>query len=91
MTEAVKRLYREAKLIHGDLSEYNIFITPEDEILLIDLSQAVRVEQPVADELLLRDLRNIVRYFRRMGVETPDPEELFAEVAGRRPFEAVKT
>ena len=91
VVEAVKKLYREARLIHGDLSEYNIFITPEDEIILIDLSQAVRVEQPVADELLLRDLRNITRYFRRMGVEVPEPEELFAEVAGRRPFEAAET
>jgi len=86
--DAVKKLYREAKLIHGDLSEYNIFITPEDRIILIDLSQAVRIEQPVADELLLRDLRNITRYFKKMGVETPEPEELFIEIAGRRPFEA---
>ncbi|RLG08948.1 MAG: serine protein kinase RIO [Thaumarchaeota archaeon] len=85
--EAVKKLYRGASLIHGDLSEYNIFITPEDEIILIDLSQAVRVEQPVADELLLRDLRNIARYFGKMGVETPEPEELFAEITGRSPFE----
>ena len=85
--DAVKKLYRGAKLIHGDLSEYNIFITPEDKIILIDLSQAVRIEQPVADELLLRDLKNIVRYFGKMGVEAPDPEELFLEIAGRRPFE----
>lgn len=91
VVEAVKKLYREARLIHGDLSEYNIFITPEDKIILIDLSQAVRVEQPVADELLLRDLRNIARYFRKMGVEVSKPEELFVEVAGRKPFEAVKT
>jgi len=87
VVEAVRKLYRGARLIHGDLSEYNIFITPDDGIVLIDLSQAVRVEQPVADELLLRDLRNIVRYFGRMGVEAPEPEELFVEIAGRRPFE----
>lgn len=85
--EAVKKLYRGARLIHGDLSEYNIFITPENDIVLIDLSQAVRVEQPVADELLLRDLRNLARYFGRMGVEVPEPEALFEEIAGRRPFE----
>ena len=87
VVEAVKKLYRGARLIHGDLSEYNIFITPGDEIVLIDLSQAVRIEQPVADQLLLRDLKNVVRFFGRMGVEVPDPEELFEEVAGRRPFE----
>ncbi|MEM1905898.1 MAG: serine protein kinase RIO [Nitrososphaerota archaeon] len=85
--EAVRRLYERARLIHGDLSEYNIFITPENDIVLIDLSQAVRVEQPVADELLMRDLRNITRYFGKMGVEVPEPEDLFEEIAGRRPLE----
>lgn len=84
---AVKRLYERARLIHGDLSEHNIFITPENDIVLIDLSQAVRVEQPVADELLMRDLRNIARYFGKMGVEVPEPEKLFEEVVGRRPLE----
>ncbi len=81
--EAVKRLYQGAMLVHSDLSEYNIFITPKNDIVLIDLSQAVRVEQPVADELLLRDLRNITRYFGRMGVEAPEPEALFEEITGR--------
>jgi RIO kinase 1 len=85
--EAIRRLYQGAKLVHGDLSEYNIFITPENDIVLIDLSQAVRIEQPVADELLLRDLRNIVRYFGKMGVEVPEPETLFEEITGRKPFE----
>ena len=85
--DAVKKLYRGAKLIHGDLSEYNIFITPDDRIILIDLSQAVRVEQPVADQLLLRDLKNITRFFGKMGVEVSDPELLFEEITGRKPFE----
>jgi len=84
---AVKKLYREAKLIHGDLSEYNIFITPEDKIILIDLSQAVRVEQPIADQLLLRDLKNVARFFGKMGVEVSEPEDLFVEITGRKPFE----
>ncbi|MCS7132936.1 MAG: serine protein kinase RIO [Aigarchaeota archaeon] len=85
--EAVKRLYSNAKLVHGDLSEYNIFITPDDKIVLIDLSQAVRVEQPVADQLLLRDLRNITRFFGKMGVDVPGAEILFEEITGRKPFE----
>lgn len=85
--EAVRKLYRGARIIHGDLSEYNIFITPDDKIILIDLSQAVRVEQPVADQLLLRDLRNITRFFGRMGVDVTEPEALFEEITGRKPFE----
>ena len=86
VVEAVKRLYRDAKLIHGDLSEYNIFILPNNDIVLIDLSQAVRIEQPIADSLLLRDLKNIVRFFKKNGVETLEPDELFAEITGREPL-----
>jgi len=85
--EAVRKLYSGAKLVHGDLSEYNIFILPDNRIVLIDLSQAVHVEQPVAERLLLRDLRNIVRYFRKKGVETREAEELFEEIVGRPPLE----
>jgi len=84
--EAVKKLYRKAKLIHGDLSEYNIFVLPNRDIVLIDLSQAVRIEQPIAEPLLLRDLKNLVRFFRKNGVEVPEPDELFAEITGRKPF-----
>ena len=86
VVEAVKRLYRNAKLIHGDLSEYNIFILPNNDIILIDLSQAVRIEQPIADSLLLRDLKNIVRFFKKNGVETLEPDELFVEITGREPL-----
>ena len=86
VVEAVKRLYRDAKLIHGDLSEYNIFILPNNDIVLIDLSQAVRIEQPIADSLLLRDLKNVVRFFKKNGVETLEPDELFAEITGREPL-----
>lgn len=88
VVESVKKLYHGAKLVHGDLSEYNIFITPDNEIVLIDLSQAVRVEQPVADMLLLRDLRNITKFFGKMGVEVLDPEALFEEITGKKPLEA---
>jgi len=55
-------------------------------VILIDLSQAVRVEQPIADSLLLRDLKNIIRFFRKNGVETPEPEQLFEEITGKEPF-----
>jgi len=84
--DALKKLYRDARLIHGDLSEYNIFVLPNNDVILIDLSQAVRVEQPIADSLLLRDLKNIIRFFRKNGVETPEPEQLFEEITGKEPF-----
>lgn len=80
LLEAVKRLYREAGLIHSDLSEYNVMLTPDP--VLIDLSMGTDIRNPMADELLMRDLTNLVRYFRRTGLETRGPEDLFAEIKG---------
>jgi RIO kinase 1 len=57
----VKLLYQ-ADLVHGDLSEYNILMRGEQPII-IDLSQAVPLNHPMAQELLERDLRNISRFF----------------------------
>jgi RIO kinase 1 len=56
-----KRLF-EARLVHGDLSEYNILLR-KDEVVLIDLSQAVPVDHHLAEELLKRDAKNVARFF----------------------------
>jgi len=87
VVDAVRKLYGGAELVHGDLSEYNIFILPDNRIMLIDLSQAVHIEQPMAERLLIRDLKNVVRFFRKHGVETDEAEALFEEIVGRPPLE----
>jgi len=83
--DAVEKLYHGARLVHGDLSEYNIFLLPENRIAFIDLSQAVHIEQPQADQLLLRDLKNIVRYFKKNNLEVEDYRELFKKITGHTP------
>ncbi len=77
---ATKRLYQEAGLIHSDLSEYNVMLTPNP--VLIDLSMGTDSRNPMADELLMRDLTNLVRYFRRIGLKTQEPADLFADIKG---------
>ena len=57
----VKKLYQ-AGLVHGDLSEYNVLVDG-DEVFLIDISQAVPLDHPLAEELLARDVNNLCRYF----------------------------
>lgn len=75
--EYIKILYRKAKLVHADLSEYNIMIF-KGEPVLIDVSQAVLLDHPLAIEFLKRDIRNIVRYFRdELGLHVPSEEEIF--------------
>jgi len=77
----VKKLYRKAGLVHADLSEYNIMMW-KNRPVLFDVSQAVSKEHPMAAEFLRRDLKNISRYFKRLGVTIESPEELFKKVAG---------
>ncbi|OYT53082.1 hypothetical protein B6U66_00215 [Candidatus Bathyarchaeota archaeon ex4484_135] len=81
LMEYVRKLYQEAELVHGDLSEYNVMIW-EDEPVLFDLSQAVTLDHPMAEFFLERDLRNILRYFSKLGVPVPSLEEALKMVRG---------
>jgi len=75
----VRKLYQKAKLVHGDLSEYNIMLW-RNKPVLFDVSQAVPLEHPMADQLLRRDLENLNRFFGRLGVETLSLEEAYGKV-----------
>jgi len=77
----IKRLYRGAGLIHGDLSEYNIMVW-KGRPVFFDFSQAIPIEHPMADQLLLRDLENINRYFLKLGIEIIDVERAFKVITG---------
>jgi RIO kinase 1 len=89
VVEGMEVQYRKAELIHGDLSEYNVMCGPDLSVYFIDLSQAVLVHHPRADFYLMRDIRNVNRYFASKGVEVLEDEEFFERVAGRRPYELV--
>ena len=53
-----------AHVIHGDLSEYNIILKPDGHILIIDWPQYVKTDQVNAEELLERDLKNVLDFFQ---------------------------
>ena len=61
-------LYRKAELIHTDLSEYNIFYYKRKPVLF-DFGQAVLKTHPQADAFLVRDIGNILNFFRGRGVD----------------------
>lgn len=63
----INSLYVKAKLVHGDMSEYNI-MNYDEKPVLFDLSQAVSVEHPMANEFLKRDLNQVNWFFSRLGV-----------------------
>tara|TARA_Y100000310_G_C20611112_1_gene778056 strand:- start:584 stop:1273 length:690 start_codon:yes stop_codon:yes gene_type:complete len=70
----MKKLYK-ARLVHTDLSEYNI-LNWNDEPVLIDFSQAVDFRFPQVEFYLERDVRNVVRFFNRLGMDLVYEEEL---------------
>ena len=76
LLEAVKRLYRKAELVHGDLSEYNIMYYREKPVIF-DLSQAVLLSHPLADQLLRRDIRNLNRFFAKLNVKVKPEDEIY--------------
>ncbi len=61
-------LYNEAGLVHTDLSEYNIFYFRRKPIIF-DFGQAVSIKHPMAETFLIRDISNIINFFRNRGVE----------------------
>jgi RIO kinase 1 len=77
----MERLYRKAELVHGDLSEYNIMVW-RGKAVLFDMSQAVLLVHPMADDLLRRDLANLNKYFSRLGVMVPSADECYKRVTG---------
>ena len=77
----VARAYREGSLINSDLSEFNI-LYDGTKIYLIDWPQAVDSSHRNAENLLRRDVRNVVNFFsRRHGVKC-DLESALAYVKG---------
>jgi RIO kinase 2 len=52
-------------VVHADLSEYNVIVCATEKVALIDWPQWVPASHPNADELLFRDINNVLSYFAR--------------------------
>lgn len=61
----IRKAYLKAGVIHADLSEYNVILKPDKHILIIDWPQYVTRDHPNAQDLLSRDVQNILQYFKR--------------------------
>ncbi|MDI9614387.1 serine protein kinase RIO [Methanothermobacter sp.] len=73
IVEYMHRLYTDARLVHGDLSFFNI-LNHSGEPVIIDVSQAMVLDHPLAMELLERDIKNVVRDFKRLGVSVSEDD-----------------
>jgi len=70
--------WRDAHLVHGDLSEYNILMMDGDPIF-IDCGQAMTADHFNSKELLIRDIENINRFFRNRGAKIFKTETIMEE------------
>lgn len=69
-------IFKQGKLIHGDLGEFNIVLDQEGNILIIDWLQSVPNDHPNARSLLERDIQNVSTYFRRKFKIDSDAKEI---------------
>lgn len=72
----MRQLYTKCKLVHADLSEYNVLFH-EGHLCVIDVSQSVEYDHPQALEFLRKDCVNITDFFRRNDVCVMTTKELF--------------
>ncbi len=72
-------LYQACRLVHADLSEYNV-LYHEDKLWLIDVSQSVEHDHPRSLEFLRMDVKNVTDFFRRKGVDVLSEKATFGFV-----------
>jgi len=63
----MRNLYQECRLVHGDLSEYNLLYY-EKQIWMIDVSQSVEHDHPMALDFLRRDCVVMNDFFKKNKV-----------------------
>lgn len=72
----MRTLYQKCKLVHGDLSEYNILYF-EGHLHIIDVSQSVDLDHPHALDFLREDCVHVSDFFRKHDVGVMTIRELF--------------
>ncbi|RWR87056.1 serine/threonine-protein kinase RIO1-like protein isoform X2 [Cinnamomum micranthum f. kanehirae] len=76
MIITMRTLYQKCKLVHGDLSEYNILYF-EGHLYIIDVSQSVDLDHPHALDFLREDCLHVSDFFKKHGVAVMTVRELF--------------
>jgi RIO kinase 1 len=81
-------MYERGRMVHADLSEFNILMKGyaesevagvnageiEIEPVIIDMGQSLLLEHPNADAFFKRDVRNIVTFFNKLGLDCSEDE-----------------
>tara|TARA_Y100000034_G_scaffold14075_1_gene14698 strand:- start:6736 stop:7437 length:702 start_codon:yes stop_codon:yes gene_type:complete len=73
----MKKLYKKG-LVHADLSQFNI-LNHKNKPYFIDFSQATTTKASEADKYLKRDIKNIVKYFKKLGLKV-DKDDVYEKI-----------
>ncbi len=76
----IKNMYKKARLVHADLSEYNVLYYRKNPYV-IDVGQSVSAKHPRADEFLRRDIKNITAFFLKKNVKCNE-SDLYRYIKG---------
>ena len=76
--DSIKKMFQNANLVHGDISEYNVLYFRKKPYL-IDLGQGVLKMHPNAEEFLKRDIYNIVRFFKKYKISA-DARKIYNDI-----------
>ncbi|KAG6249476.1 hypothetical protein E4U23_002118 [Claviceps purpurea] len=72
----MRKMYQVCRLVHADLSEYNILYN-KGLLYIIDVSQSVEPDHPRSLQFLRMDIKNVGDFFRRKGVDTLSDRAIF--------------
>ncbi len=79
----IRVAYVEVGIVHGDLSEYNVLIDLGNEkAYIMDWPQYLYKDHPASGEALIRDLRQILKFFRTVYGVTMDLNDALRFVRG---------
>ncbi len=77
IVELIGRMFK-LKLVHTDLSEFNIIIW-EGHPIIFDMSQAILTDHPRALDFLKKDIEHVCKYFTKIGLKS-NSNEIFKKI-----------
>ena len=81
------RLIYSKGIIHNDLSEYNIFVS-DTGVQIIDWPQYITKDHPQAEELLRRDIENVLNHFSKKYMIKRDCDEILKDILKNTTFDS---